>query len=88
MLLENIQKLEKYVANISKNNGKVMISLIIFFWILHKHLTIKLSLKTCFLLLDSKLVSYVWYWYFFSRDSIETLPSHKHFQFRIAMFKE
>jgi len=41
-----------------------------------------------FVWLKLKLVPYVWYWYFFSLDSIETLQSHRHFQFWIAMFKE
>ena len=44
--------------------------------------------ETMHCVLESKLDSYVWYWYFFSLDSIETLPSRRHFQFRMAMFKE
>jgi len=44
--------------------------------------------ETMHCVLESKLDSYVWYWYFFSLDSIETLPSRRHFQFWMAMFKE
>jgi len=37
------------------------------------------------LCLESKRISYVWNWYIFSLDSIETLPSHRHFQLYIAV---